>query len=106
MHRRAIRLLLFVLMACCHASGQLPGVSYAISGHIRNSQGQPIANVNVAPSTGNSTQTDGTGFYLLAVSNNFSGSITPSLSGYTFSPSSRPYSAVSADQSNQDFTGT
>ena len=106
MGTRPIRILFALFVPCWAAYGQLPGVSYAISGHIRNAQGQAISNVKVALNTGTSVQTDTAGFYLLAVSANFTGSITPSFSDYTFAPTSRSYTSVLADQSNQDFTGT
>ncbi len=46
---------------------------------------------------------DGVGNYSILVPNGWSGSVTPSKSGYTFTPSSRSYSNVNADQAAQDY---
>jgi hypothetical protein len=46
---------------------------------------------------------DASGNYTLSVSYNWSGTVTPSLSGYTFSPASRSYSSVQADQTSQHY---
>ena len=49
------------------------------------------------------TPSDPTGHYACTVPPNWSGSVTPALSGYTFSPSSRTYSNVVANQVAQDY---
>src|SRR4051794_41038821 len=85
---------------------QLPGVSYVISGRIATSSGQPVPGVSVGRTSGTPAVSDASGRYILGVPSNFSGTITPTLSGYTFSPSSYSYSSISADQANQDFTAT
>jgi hypothetical protein len=46
------------------------------------------------------------GYYLLAVSNNWSGTVTPSKSGVTFTPPSRDYSNITANLTAQDYTPT
>ncbi len=48
--------------------------------------------------------TDGSGSYSFAVSNNWTGTVTPSKLGYTFAPVNRSYTAVNGNQSNQDYT--
>jgi hypothetical protein len=52
------------------------------------------------------TSTDGSGNYTCTVNNNYSGTITPSKAGYTFSPSSRTYTGITTSQTGQDYTGT
>jgi Beta-propeller repeat/Viral BACON domain len=47
---------------------------------------------------------DGLGNYSFDVSYNWSGTVTPSLAGYLFSPSSRSYSNVTGSLANQDYT--
>jgi hypothetical protein len=47
---------------------------------------------------------NGSGNYSFAVPVNWSGSVTPSSTGFTFSPASRTYTNVATDQSTQDFT--
>ncbi|MCK5149165.1 choice-of-anchor D domain-containing protein, partial [bacterium] len=49
---------------------------------------------------------DGSGDYSFAVSWDWSGTVTPSKTGYTFSPVNRSYSNVQTNQSNQDYTAT
>lgn len=49
---------------------------------------------------------DGSGDYSLVVPNNWSGTVTPSLAGYAFTPASRTYTNVTANQSGQNFTAT
>ena len=49
---------------------------------------------------------DGVGDFIFAVSYNWSGTVTPSLSGYTFSPVNRIYTNITTNQTNQDFTST
>ena len=56
--------------------------------------------------TGGSTTADGSGNYSFAVSYGWSGTATPSKTGYTFSPASRSYSNVTANQTAQDYTAT
>ncbi len=46
---------------------------------------------------------DGSGNYSFAVSYNWSGTVTPSLTGFTFTPSSRNYTDVVEDKTNQDY---
>ncbi|HLF75831.1 MAG TPA: hypothetical protein VI524_15850, partial [Anaerolineales bacterium] len=54
--------------------------------------------------TGGSTTTDSTGRYIFPVSAGWSGTVTPSKTGYAFSPASRSYSSVMADQLARNYT--
>ncbi|MFH2040879.1 MAG: hypothetical protein ABIJ65_15740, partial [Chloroflexota bacterium] len=54
--------------------------------------------------TGKTAITDGSGNYSLIVSKNWSGTVTPSKTGYTFTPTKSFYTNVVANKSNQDYT--
>lgn len=49
---------------------------------------------------------DGLGDYTFDVSSPWTGTVTPSLAGYTFSPTSLSYTAISTNQTAQNFTVT
>jgi len=53
---------------------------------------------------GGTTKTDTEGKYILSISTGWTGTVTPSLSGYSFNPSNRSYSNITTPQTNQDFT--
>jgi hypothetical protein len=55
--------------------------------------------------TPQSTIADGNGDYWLTVSPNWSGTVTPSKTGYTFSPASRTYSNVQANKTGENYIG-
>jgi hypothetical protein len=48
--------------------------------------------------------TDASGFYSAIVEYSWSGTVTPTLQHYSFTPSSRTYSSLSSDQSSQDYS--
>jgi hypothetical protein len=50
--------------------------------------------------------TSGGGFYTDTVDYDWSGTVTPTRTGYTFSPVSITYSNVASDQINQDYIAT
>jgi protocatechuate 3,4-dioxygenase beta subunit len=50
--------------------------------------------------------TDAAGAYAATVPAGWSGTVTPVLGGYTFSPASRAYEAIAADATAQDFAAT
>ncbi len=56
--------------------------------------------------TGNSITADSSGNYIFTVPHGWSGTITPSMVGYTFNPSSIDVPAVTANVTGQDFTAT
>jgi len=76
-----------------------PGSSYTISGNA----GVSGATITY---TGGSTTSDASGNYSIFVSSGWSGTVTPSKSGYSFSPPNRSYSNVMADQTGQNYTAT
>ena len=77
-----------------------------ISGYVRTEGGSGISGVTLSFSNGGgSTITNSNGYYSKQVPYGWSGTVTPSKSGYTFSPPSRSYSNVTSNQTNQDYTG-
>ena len=54
--------------------------------------------------TGGSTITDGSGNYSFEVPSGWSGTVTPSKSGYVFSPANKTYSNVVADHAGENYT--
>lgn len=80
--------------------------THTIRGQVRTGGGAPLAGATVTFSNGGGAATaDGAGNYSLTVSYGWSGSATPSLAGYTFTPAVREYAAVTGDQTGQDFIG-
>ncbi len=78
---------------------------FTISGNIKTSAGQAVQGVSLTFSGIQGTvTTDANGFYSLDVTSGWSGTVTPTLTSYTFSPSSRSFTNVTAAQSGQDFT--
>jgi hypothetical protein len=78
--------------------------TFTISGYVRTSGGAGISGVVMSGLTGNpSTAVDGS--YTATVNYGWSGTVTPTKSGYTFSSSSVPYTNVTSNQS-QNYTGT
>src|SRR5206468_12974367 len=67
----------------------------------------PLPGVNFAsPGGGTCSASDSQGLYACTVPLAWSGTITPSLTGYTFTPTSRNYSSVAVNQTAQDYTAT
>ena len=79
---------------------------YQVSGTV-TLNGLPLPNVAFAATGGPMcTSSNGAGQYSCAVPLNWSGSVTPSASGYSFGPASRSYTSVSSHQSAQTFAAT
>lgn len=86
-------------------------VPATISGSVTEAGGEggetlPVPGVLLTLSTGQTTTTNEDGFYSITLASGWSGSITPSKGGYTFSPVSRPYSNLTGDQTGQDYTAS
>lgn len=78
-----------------------------ISGYASESNDAPIDGVAMdANNSGGSDTTDVNGYYEISVPNDWSGTVTPILSGFTFSPKYKLYSDVTSDINDQNFTGT
>src|SRR6185295_2791781 len=81
--------------------------TYSVSGTV-TSGGNPLSAVNFA-ATGTAScpgASNAQGQYSCTVPQGWSGSITPSLSGYAFTPAARTYSGVAANQTGQNYTAT
>ncbi len=79
--------------------------TYAISGTVTTSGGTGISGVSVSNGS-TSTTTNASGAYTLSGVANGTYTLTPSLSGYTFSPTTRSVTVSSANVTGQNFTGT
>lgn len=77
-----------------------------ISGFVSTSTGTNLSGVTITATGGLSTVTDTTGSYSLAVQTGFTGTLTPSLTGYVFAPVSLPYTNLQASQFSQNFVAT
>ena len=78
-----------------------------ISGYVRDTDSIGITGVTLSASNGGgSAITYGDGHYELTVPNDWSGTVVPSHPGYTFSPPSRSYSNVTADNADENYQGT
>ena len=75
--------------------------SVSISGTI-TSGGSPLAGVVMSGLPGNPT-TNASGVYTGTVAYNWSGTVTPTLASYSFSPANRTYTNVAANQTAQDY---
>jgi|GEM_PF-763754 len=64
--------------------------------------GAPLASVVMIGLPGNPV-TDASGAYSASVISGWSGTVTPALAGYTFTPASRAYANVVTDQLTQDY---
>jgi hypothetical protein len=86
-------------------TGTATVTTYAVSGTITTSTGTAISGVSVSNGS-STTTTNSSGVYTFSGMANGTYTITPSLSGYTFSPTSRSVSVSGANVTGQNFTGT
>ena len=82
-----------------------PPDTYSVSGTITNSAGTGISGVTVSNGTVSAT-TNSSGAYTLTGLANATYTLTPSLGGYTFSPTSRSVTVNGANVTGVNFTGT
>jgi ribosomal protein S16 len=75
-------------------------ITYTISGNA----GLPGVTLSYTDGSLKTAVTDSSGAYSLPVSYGWSGSVTPSRTGYTFSPTKRDYTSVMANQTGQNYT--
>jgi acyl dehydratase len=81
-------------------------VTYQVSGTVTSS-GAALSGVTFTATGGVScTNSDAAGNYACTIPQGWTGTVTPSLSGYTFTPTSRSYSNVAANQTAQDYAAT
>jgi PKD repeat protein len=79
--------------------------TYTISGAVTTAAGAGISGVTVSTGS-NSTNTDASGAYTLSGVTNGTYTLTPSRSGFTFSPAIRSVTVNDANVTGQNFTGT
>jgi hypothetical protein len=83
-----------------------PPSTYQVSGSVTLS-GVALGGVSFAATNGgNCTASDATGSYSCTAPQGWSGTVTPSLSGYTFAPASLSYSNLAANQASQNYAAT
>ncbi len=78
------------------------GITYTISGNT----GVGGTTLSYTDVTAKTATADGNGAYAFQVSENWSGTVTPSKVGYTFAPTSRTYTTVAANHSGENYTPT
>jgi hypothetical protein len=77
-----------------------------ISGYVRTTEGVGIGGVIIGFSVGGGqATTNNSGFYSYPVESNWSGTATPTLGGYVFTPAFRQYTNVTSDWTNQNYIG-
>jgi hypothetical protein len=87
-----------------HYVGYRLNQKYTISGIVRQPDGTGIPDVSLEFSNnGGTVTTDETGYYSNAVKHGWSGTVTPSLKGFTFVPTSRTYTNVTSEKIYQDY---
>ena len=80
-------------------------ITYVVGGTVTLG-GSPFAGAALAATNGGTcTSSNASGQYSCTVVQGWSGSVTPSASGYAFTPASRNYTNVAAGQSAQNFAG-
>ena len=107
MNAHAIRKVLPLVVAIFIAGIMSEALSqpFSLSGYVRTSRGAVISGVTM-DGLPRSPVTDENGFYIATVEYRWSGTVMPSLLGYTFNPQSLTYSNVSSNQTNQNYIGT
>lgn len=103
-------LLLPVLALADSSSSEVPGLaeaSYNICGVvIDTTTGRTLGGVTISDGGSHSTVTGVNGLYTITVDSGWSGTLTPVLAGYTFSPANRTYDNVRDSFNNQNFDAT
>ena len=84
-----------------------PPTNPTISGYVRDpdNDNMPVAGVTMNFSGIGTTTTNTNGYYSKQVTSGWTGTVTPSKSGYTFTPPSRSYNNVINDMSNENYQG-
>jgi hypothetical protein len=85
----------------CNGQGNAP---YEIISAIRGNVGVAGVTISYVDGTPKTITADAKGNYVISVSVDWSGTVTPSKLGYTFTPPSRTHSNVQGDQTGQNYT--
>jgi hypothetical protein len=83
-----------------YTANLIPPSSYTISGNA----GVAAATLSYTDGTAKTATADNAGLYTFTVPSGWTGTVTPSLAGYTFTPASKSYTNLLADQTGQDYT--
>ena len=110
----ALSAVLVVAASGCKSGGSVveeeppPPVTYTISGFVNLDSGPVLAGVTITLSGASSgtTTTNAGGYYSFSNLDNGSYTVTPSRTGYTFAPTSRPATVSGANVSALSFTAT
>jgi len=87
-----------------HSVAVFAPATHIISGYILEPNGIPIESVSVLPDSGTSSGiTDPNGYYEVPAPHKWSGTVTPTKTGYMFGPAKRTYSNVTTDKLSQDY---
>lgn len=79
-------------------------VMAGLSGYVLTDEDEPLEEVLMSASTGQSTMTNEYGYYELMLPAPWSGAVTPSKECFYFDPAERSYSSLSSNLGDQDFT--
>lgn len=85
-------------------TGRIVQPCIVVSGYVLTQEGFGIESVILNDFPGNPT-TDSSGFYSVQVEPGWSGIVTPQKTGYLFTPAERTYNNLTADLSEQNYTG-
>jgi len=101
----AEKLLCFVIITCLFSFGTaFAQAEFVISGYIRTGDSTALAKVTLNGAPGN-PMSDKNGFYSFKVNAGWSGTVTPQLPYYNFTPPSLRYDNVTENQTDQDYAG-
>jgi len=87
-----------------HAQDSQDTIPTVLDLTISGNTGVASARLDYTDGTPKFATTDGSGNYSFSVSYNWSGTVTPSQAGYTFSPPSLVYLNIQVNQNGQDYT--
>jgi hypothetical protein len=93
---------------CPGGTGTCSTITYpSIAGKVFKADGStPNANVTMSGFPGDPVKTNANGGYKGCVPKNWSGTVTPKKTGWTFTPVTLTYSGVTTDRTQQNYTGT
>jgi hypothetical protein len=84
-----------------------PPNTVSVSGFVRDASSVGVPNVSLAVTgLASPAVSDASGFYLFSVPMGWSGTVTPTLSGYTLNPPNRAYASLTANRDNEGYTAT
>jgi len=100
------KLILILILSFSLFTSAFSQNSIDISGYTKDANDNIISGVTMTFSNGGGTVvTNSNGFYRKAVNRGWSGRVTPSKSGWSFSPAYKSYSNVASDKSYQNYSG-